>query len=216
MSFASFALEYDQLTPSEQTQFADAVRRLLSDGLVWREDPADRAVYGFVLRRQTLLEEYLQVAGWELRHDERHNMYHVVHRDGAHRRRLNRETTVWLLLLRLIYAEQRESASLSLTRFPVVTVGDVFARYAEFFPGQTIRKKTSLDEALRTLHTLKLIRAAGGGVLRAANNEQIIELLPALEIVVPASAVSAIAERITQYDRERLSDPSDDEADPEG
>lgn len=209
MSLQSFAHEYDQLPPGEQTQFAEAVRRLLGEGLLWREDERDRRLYGFLARRRNLVADYLQVAGWEVRHDERNAIYHLVHREGAHRRRLTRDTTVWLLLLRLIYAEQRESTALSLTRYPAVTVGTVFQRYAEFLPGQVIKKKTSLDDALRTLQSLKLIRDAHGGVLRAANNEQIIELLPTLEIIVPASEIGALIERLTAYDRTRTDEEAE-------
>src|SRR5262245_57198613 len=108
MSLEAFAQEYSQLASSEQTQFADGVRRLLADGFIWREEESDRRMYTFLLRRRTLVAEYLAVAGWELRHDERLQIFHVVHREGAHRRRLNRDSTIWLLLLRLIYAEKRE------------------------------------------------------------------------------------------------------------
>ncbi|MSP14339.1 MAG: DUF4194 domain-containing protein [Chloroflexi bacterium] len=201
MALTQFAQEYDQLTPGEQAQFAEAVRRLLADGLIWREDENDRRIYAFLSRRRELVADYLQVAGWELRFEERLNIFHVVHREHAHRRRLNRDTTIWLLLLRLIYAEKRESMSIQLTRYPVVAVGEVAGRYAAFFPGQVVRKKTSLEEALRTLQALKLIRAAGGGSLHAGNGEQLIELLPALEVVVPAADISAVVDQLSPYNR---------------
>jgi hypothetical protein len=55
------------------------------------------------------------------------------------------------------------------------------------------------------LRHLKLIRPAGtSGTLRAANSEQLIELLPVLEMVVPAGEISAIAERIREYDRPQV------------
>lgn len=203
MPLVEFATEYAQLSAGEQALFGEAVRRLLAEGLIWRGDAGDTRTYAFLQRRRDLVAEYLQVAGWELRHDERAQVFQSVHRDGAHRRRLSRDTTVWLLLLRLIYAEKRERVELSLTRYPTVTVGEVAQRYAEFFPGQAVRKKTSLDEALRTLQSLKIIRAGGGGVLRAVNNDQLIELLPTLEVVVPATAIAEIAARLGEYQRER-------------
>ena len=202
MPLAEFANEYTQLSAGEQALFAEATRRLLAEGLIWRGDEGDTRAYSFLLRRRELVAEYLQVAGWELRHDERAHVFQVVHRDGAHCRRLNRDTTVWLLLVRLFYAEKRERVELSLTRYPTVTVGDVAQRYAEFFSGQAVRKKTSLDDALRTLQTLKLVRAGGGGVLRAANNDQVIELLPTLEVVVPATAIADLVARLGEYQRE--------------
>ena len=207
MPLTTFTREYEELSPNEQAQFAEAVRRLLAEGIIWREEETDRRVYNFLVRRRELVADYLQVAGWELRHDERVAVFHVVHREGAHRRRLSRDSTVWLLLLRLIYAEQRESLKVTLTRHPVTTVGEVAARYAEFFPGKAVRKKTSLEDALRTLQHLKLIRPAGGaGALRASNSEQMIELLPTLEIVVPASEISAVAASLREYDRSVMED----------
>jgi len=206
MNLARFAEEYGQLPPGEQSQFAEVVRRLLANGFIWREEEAERRNYGFLVRRRELVADYLIVAGWELRHDERNGVFQVVHREGAHRRRFNRDTTVWLLLLRLIYAEKRERLEVNLTRYPTITVADLAQRYNEFFPGQIVRKKTSLDEALRTLQGLKLIRAADGGVLRASDGDKLIELLPTLEVVVPASEIGALAERLRQYDRSAASD----------
>jgi len=211
MSLTQFAHEFGDLPSSEQTQLTQAVRRLLADGLIWREDENDRPIYSFLVRRRELVADYLAVAGWELRHEERISAFHVVHREGAHRRRLSREATVWLLLLRLIYAEKRERLEVSLTRYPVVEVGAVIQRYAQFFPGQPVRKKGRLDEALRTLHTLKLIRAAGGGGLRAGNTDQLIELLPTLEVVAPAPSAAALAERLRAYGR--IADPDESAAD---
>jgi len=209
MNLTRFADEYSQLPPGEQSQFAEVVRRLLANGFIWREEDAERRNYGFLVRRRELVADYLIVAGWELRHDERNGIFQVIHREGAHRRRFNRDTTIWLLLLRLIYAEKRERLEVSLTRYPTITVAEVAQRYNEFFPGQTVRKKTSLDEALRTLQSLRLIRAGGGGVLRSANGDKLIELLPTLEVVVPAAEISALAERLREYDRSTASD--DDE-----
>jgi hypothetical protein len=202
MSLIAFAEEYNRLSPSEAAQFAEAVRRLLADGLIWREEEGDRRIYHFIARHLSLMRDYLGVAGWELRHDERLSIFQVAHSEGAHRRRLNRETTIWLLLLRMIYAEKRERLELALTRYPVVTIGEVIQRYSEFFPGRTIKKKGSLEDALRALHNLKLIRAAGGGTPYVNDAEQLIELLPALEIVVPANETSTLIERLQEYGRD--------------
>ncbi len=206
MTLVTFAEAYSQLPTGEQSQFADVVRRLLSDGLVWREDEGATRTYAFLVRRRELVTEYLQVAGWELQHEERLGIFRVAHRDGAHRRRLSRDTTIWLLLLRLVYAEQRERLSVQLTRYPTITVGELSHRLTELLPGQTVRKKTSLDEALRTLQSLKLIRPARGGGLRASDSDALIELLPTLEVVVPAAAITEIAERLASYGQKTAAD----------
>ena len=107
MSLNAFAREYETLTPNEQGQLADAVRRLLSEGIIAREEEADRRVYNFIVRRRELVADYLRVGGWELRHDERAAAFQVVHSEGSHRRRLTRDTTIWLLIIRLMYAERQ-------------------------------------------------------------------------------------------------------------
>jgi len=213
MLFGAFLEEYAGLLPSEQALFADAVRRLLADGFLWRENEDERRFYNALVRRQDLVAAYLSVAGWDLRYDERLCVFHVMHRDGMHRRHLTRDTTIWLLLLRMIYAEQQESAHLSRTRYPVVAVGEIARRYAEFFPGQAPRIKTSLETGLRTLQSLKVIRAADGGAARAKNPHQMIELLPTLEVIVPASEIAALDERLRAYQRNADSDT--DETDEE-
>lgn len=199
MSLLRFAQEYEQLGPGEQALFAETVKRLMTDGLIWREDEDDRKAYNFLARRGELVQQYLQVSGWRLDFHEPTRIYSLVHAEGAHRRRLGKELTVWLLVVRLMYAEKREKPEASLTRYPVVRVGEIADRYAAFFPNQRVRKKTSLTEALRALHHLKLIRGVGAGSLSADDPEKPVELLPALEVVVPANDIAALADRLREY-----------------
>jgi Domain of unknown function (DUF4194) len=206
VTLLSFAEEYSALSSGEQAQFAEALRRLLAEGLLWREEADDRHAYAFLIRRRDLVADYLQVAGWEVRFDERNGIFSVAHRDGAHRRRLDLETTHWLLLLRLLYAERLEDLNVTLHRFPVVSIGEIIRRYQEFFPQRVVRKKTSLDRALGELRSLKLIRVAGGSSLRTNDGEQLIELLPALEVIVPASAIADIAAKLNEYQRRGTSE----------
>lgn len=210
MDLTQFATEFSELPPGEQTQFAEVLRRLLAEGLLWREDEADKRYFHFVKRRQELLASYLDIAGWELVIDDRLNIAQVVHRDGAHRRRLTKDTTIWLLLLRLLYQEQEESRTPRLTKHPVTTIGELNARYNEFFPGKLVRKKASLDEALRTLAGLRLIRAATGGTLRASNTEQQLELLPTLELVIPSSGIISLHKQLSAYNSSRTAEDDED------
>lgn len=195
MSLSQFAQKYDLLSSLDQATFAEAVRRLMDEGLIWREEEADRRVYNFLARHHELVADYLRVGGWELRHHEQVKVFQLIHGAGARRKRLDQNTTLWLLLLRLLYAERSEKKEATLTRCPVVTIDDITARWAQLFPGQP--DPAGLREALPALQSLKLIRPAGGEVLRTGNPEQQIELLPTLEIIVPAGEVAALANHLT-------------------
>jgi hypothetical protein len=210
MNLTQLGQTYEALPPGEQALFAETVRRLLSDGFLWRDDETDRRAYNFLTRRSELVAAYLEVAGWKLRYDEDTRIYTLAHVEGAHRRRFGRKTTIWLLVLRLIYAEKRERPEATLTRYPTISVGDVIERYAAFFPNQRVREKTSLDEALRALQAARLIRPGGGGALRASQPEKFIELLPALEVIIPPQEIVTLAARLQEYGH-----PSADEVDEE-
>lgn len=210
MNLAQLGQAYESLPPGEQALFAETVRRLLSDGFLWREEEIDRRAYNFLARQSELVAAYLEVAGWKLRYDEATRIYTLTHVEGAHRRRFGKKTTIWLLVLRLMYAEKRERPEAALTRYPTVSVADVIERYAAFFPNQRVREKTSLDEALRTLQAARLIRAGGGGALRASQPDKPIELLPALEVIIPPQEIVALAARLREYTRPAT---EDDEAD---
>ena len=201
MSLGAFAQGYDALPAPEQAQLEDAIRRLLADGFVWRDDVASRRAYAMLLRHSELVSAYLRIAGWVLRHDEQISAFHVAHRDGLHRRRLDRNETIWLLLARLMAAEQHESPRVRQTLYPTVTVDELARRYLELFPGQVPRIKTSMEQGLHTLQTLKLIRAAEGGAIRMKHVDQVVELLPTLELIVPAGEIAALNERLRAFDR---------------
>ncbi len=205
MELLDFAQEYSELSSGEQALFAESVRRLLSDGIIWREEEKDRRAYAFLQRHRDLVESYLAVAGWELHYNELLGIFRVQHRDGSHRRRLNRDTTVWLLLLRLVYAEKRERMEVMTTPNPVVNMSDIIQRYTAYFPGQVVRKKSSLLEALRALAGMKLVR-----VHRLSSADPTVELLPTLEEVIPANAIADVAARLQEFAR-----PEENEPEPE-
>ena len=189
----------DELSANEQGQFSDSMTRLFESGFLWRDDDSERSHFSFVLRHRPLFEGFLSTLGWNLVHHERLNMVQILHKRGGHRRKLDKETTIWLLIARLMYAEAKESLKLALTRNPVCSVGDFVKRYAEHFPGKVFRKKQSLEEGLGQLQGLKLIRPAGTKYLFINNTDALVELLPSLEIVVPATKMKEALENLKSF-----------------
>jgi hypothetical protein len=181
---------YTDLSPDEQTNLDNAIRRLLSEGLIWREEENDRRAYNVLARRRELAAERLRTDGWEMIHHDSLEAFQLVHRKGRHHRKLDRNTTFCLLVLRLLYCETPSTFA----RNPVVAVNDIARRCAAFVPND---KKIDLAEALPVLQSLKLIRAAGGKTLRPADGEQLIELLPTLELAVPDPAIEQLHRQLT-------------------
>lgn len=196
MSVEKIVEHYQELSNSEQDLFRDSLRLLMSEGLIYRGISEHARSYSFLRRRETLVKDYLALAGWELRFAERQETFHLQHLTGAHREKLDLGTTKWLLLLRLLYAEAREGRSLELTRNPSVTSQDLVHRYAEYFPNE--RFKTAMNDALKTLQ--------GWNLVRRHSLEDVLELLPTLEVIVPASSLEVATNKLRE-----LQKPSDNQ-----
>lgn len=199
MTPADVARAYNALGPGEQASFAETLRKLLGESLLWRDDPDDRAAYRFLQLHGDLVRGYLAPGGWSLQHHEAARIFFLHRADGAHRRRLSRDLTIWLLLARLLYAEARERPQATLTANPVARAADFAERYASFLPGQRVRKKTSLAEGLRALQGLKVIRPAGQAGWNPTDPEALVELLPALEVVVSSGEISRLTEQLQAF-----------------
>jgi len=207
MSWTDFGNKLDALNSSEQAAFTDTLRRLLAQSWVWRDDDDDRRAYHFLSRYEDLVRQYLGLAGWELHHAEALRLYHVRSAEAAHRRRLNKGLTLWLLIARLIYQEQREQHRTTLTPWPLIKVSDLYDRYRSYFPGRPVRVKGEFTDALRELRALRLIRTPEGGAARADTPDKLIELLPALEIVVSAGSLAELGALIEKYQGDAAEPP---------
>lgn len=200
MSWVDFGAKVDGLRSDELSLLTETIRHLLAHGWVWRDDDGDRRFYQFVVRQEDLIRQYLELGGWELYHSESARIFHLRQQDGLHRRHLLKNVTLWLLIVRLIYQEQREQARAALTALPLIKVSELYDRYLNFFPGQRVRAKGEFGDALSELRALRLIRAPEGGTLRPDTPDKLIELLPALEIVLPATSVNELVALMKQYE----------------
>lgn len=181
--------EFEGLSPGERELFEVSIRKLLSEGLVYRGTEGDVSVYGFLRRHLELVREYLKIGGWELRFWDRQEVYQVLHLQGAHRERLDASTTKWLLLVRLLYAEAKEGRGLELTLHPTVSLEDAGQRYAQYFKNE--RFQTKMKEAL--------VRFVDWKLIRWHKLDAVLELLPTLEVIAPASGIEEAAKRLVEH-----------------
>ncbi len=185
--------------PGHQARFSQCLSRLLAEGLLWRDEGADLSTYSFLVRHLDQAQCYFSTIGLQLIHHERLHILQLYSDQSALRVQFNKETTLWALLCRLVYAEKKESATLSLTRHPTILSGELYLRYVELFPARNVRKKMASQEALQNLAAAKLIRASRSSLERITEPEVVIELLPTLEVVIPASKLKAISEKLGEF-----------------
>lgn len=134
---------FHDMSESEQGKVRDVINRLFEMNLLVKEK--DREAYTLIRRHRSSLESYFRFLGWELTVDERHECVFLHIPDGRLRKRLDREQTLWLLVLRLLYEEKRQG--LSLSEYPMVTLYDIRSKYETFRLDWV--NKTTLDKLIR-------------------------------------------------------------------
>ena len=118
------------LTAEEREHFSRIINILLAKTFILRDRlehrekslAADRD-FRFIERQYHLFRDYLAVAGWELTLETDYGVAWVSNPAGFSRRKLDKVTTYFLYVLRLIYEEEREK--LSIRKEVITTVIEV-------------------------------------------------------------------------------------------
>ena len=110
---------YAKLKFSEQEIFRRINNLLLSSTFLIRDIPDPKGGvkinpdYQFVERKMELFQQYLQYGGWTFQKDSNYGVIFIKNNYGHNRVRLDKNTTLILLSLRLIFEEEREKVTLS-------------------------------------------------------------------------------------------------------
>jgi len=163
-----------------------ALDQLLSHGLLWQGLDTDRRAYNTLVRWREVAAQQLHGKGWVLIHHDSLQTLQVLHRKGKHQRHFNRNTALCLFVLRLLQLETLPG----LTPYSVITLSDLIKRCADF------NIQPDLSSALPELAALKLIRPAANRTLRPTDPDQLLELLPPLQIALSDSALKTLAQQL--------------------
>jgi hypothetical protein len=192
--------EYAALGEKDREQFTRVVNLLLQKTFLLRDevDPgtgnmAINRDFRFLERHLSLFREYLRVSGWEIQLDALHGVAALYNRFGYNRRRIDKNTTYFLYVLRLIYEEQMES--LSMRREALTTVGAVVEK---MFHLGLLEKKPS-DKAMRDslsfLRGVNIIDRLEGGW---TGPETRLVIYPAIIFLVTNDKINSLFELIAR------------------
>ncbi|MCM8899905.1 DUF4194 domain-containing protein [Caldicoprobacter algeriensis] len=190
--------EYEKLSNSEKEEFRRLLNLILSRTFIIRDvyDPKEGMMrvnpeYRFVERNFALFNEYLWFSGWALYKDSQYGVIALVNTYEYNRVRLDRNTTLILFILRLIFEEEREKVTL---RKEVLTsTGQIVHKMLTL---GLIKKKPSdrdLAEALRKLAYYNIIQKLEG---RWEDPDNKLLILPSILFVVTNEKISRIYEAL--------------------
>lgn len=113
-----FSEDFLKIPPSDQNEFSTVVNRLLLKGFVVRDifDTKEKAIrtnpdYRYLERYFDLVNDYLKYSGWVIDKDYALGVIALTNINNENRMRLDRETSLILFALRLIYEEKKNESN---------------------------------------------------------------------------------------------------------
>ena len=198
-----FSEQFAQLSGSDQTRFAEIVNKILLKGFVVRDifDSRERSIrvnpdFRFIERQFDLINDYLKFSGWVLNKDLILGVFYLVNTFEDNRIRIDRETSLVLFTLRLIYEDEKEEGGSSSTQSIYMTTPSLIKMMVDHgitMPGKRLTGRL-IGKSLRFLNNHNIISKVSGSydegnvsfyilpsIKYAIDNEKIVAMSNALD-----------------------------------
>jgi hypothetical protein len=186
------------LSPDEFERFKTALHILISKTFIIRGIEKERELYNFVIRNIALFDAWFSCMNAALARDESLGVI-AFRGSGNTRLYFTRDEICAVLALRLLYEDKK--LEVSLTAFPVITIGDFQQKY-NAMTGEEI-KKTALVNVLHKLSSCKLISVEAQDY---TDPEGIIQLYPSIPLSIDRSALNEAVAFIGKQEAEDRED----------
>jgi hypothetical protein len=191
---------YEKLSSGEKEDFRQLANYLLSHTYLVRHEyqPSQRMTlpnsdYQTVSRLFALFKEYFELSGWRLEKDDAYGVISISNDYDHNRLRLNRFTTLFLYMCRLVYEERREDAGIhKMVPTNTAEVVEKMRALGLLERGKTGKSTTKKEraEAQRTLAHFNIISKMETSGWDGDGNE--ILILPSILSIIPNQSINAI------------------------
>jgi hypothetical protein len=179
-----FLSGFPQLDDRGRRLFTEAVQSLQRHSYVirggaLRMDP----IYAFLEKNEDLVNAYLTLGGWRLHLDREKGTARIFHPESHGRVRFNKGETTLILVLRLLYHEQKRISSE--LPDPIVTVGAIREKLHALLPAASVKpflSRRALGVWLRKLEDFRILSFETSPYL--INDDTRLKLYPVLEHLI--------------------------------
>jgi hypothetical protein len=202
-----FEEEYEKLSGNERDEFRRLANYLLSHTYLVRHEyqPSQQMTlpnrdYQTASRLFELLRDYFFLSGWRLERDDNYGIISLSNTYEHNRLRLDRFTTLFLYMCRLIYEEGREDAGTFRTvKTGTKEVVEKMRTLGLLEKGKTT-KKERLD-AQRALAHFNIIRKMESSPWDGEGNQ--ILILPSILSIIPNQGINDMAAELEEMRLDR-------------
>lgn len=197
---------YEQMSTTDKNDFASTVNHLLSHCFVVRDlfDAREKAIkinpyYRFLERHYEMVNDYLDFIGYSLNKDVILGVFSLYNSHGENRLKIDRETSLILYVLRLIYESEKSETS-STTTGVYITTPTLVKALIEYNISLNNKKLNarSLAKALRFLSSHNLINKVSGSYEEGTVS---FYILPSICYAIDAMKVQAMADAIDKINQ---------------
>lgn len=197
-----FNEEFSKMTMSDQNEFASVVNALLLKGFIVRDifDAKEKMMrtnedYRYIERHFDLVNDYLKYSGWNIENDVVLGVIALTNFYSENRIRIDRETSLILFALRLIYENEKKDSNSSTHAIYITTNGLIKIMLDDgiTMPGKRLNGR-NIAKSLRILANHNIIAKVSGNydegnvsfyilpsIVYALDNEKIVAMSNALD-----------------------------------
>ena len=185
------------LPEKSQRELPRVINRLLGQVFLYQDKEEDKDDYYFIHRHRAACEAALELAGFNLLHDDYHRIFQAVSDYSYCRARYKLDETLMILVLRKLYEEHTER--LSLAQDPVVTIGEVREEYRTITGKERDLGVGQYEILLRHLRAIGLIETLDGRSIDVRDGEARLRLRGSVRMILPIQTVDELDAWIRKY-----------------
>jgi len=195
------------LPEKSQRDLPRVVNRILGQVFLYQDKDDDKDDYYFVHRHREACEAALELAGYNLLHDDYHRIFQAISEYSYCRARYKLDETLMIVVLRKLYEEHTER--LSLAQDPVVTIGEVREEYRTITGKERDLGIIQYENLLRRLRTMGLIDTLDGRTIDVRDAEARLRMRGSVRLILPVQTADELDAWIRKYrssDEEEIDD----------
>jgi hypothetical protein len=193
-------MELNHLTSipeKSQRDLPRVINRLLGQVFLYQDKDDDKDDYYFIHRHRAACETALELAGFNLLHDDYHRIFQAVSEYGYCRARYKLDETLIIIVLRTLYEERIER--LSLAQDPVVTIGEVREEYRTITGRERDLGMVQYETLLRRLRTLGLLDTLDGRTIDVRDGDARLRLRGSVRMILPIQTMDELDAWLRKY-----------------
>lgn len=190
---------FDELSYAQKTLFSKTCLRLLSTGFLARDKQDNKDMYYFLISYKKYFDEYFAIMNYEIILDRDNGAIQLYHEDHSNTLRLNKEETIILLILRILY--HQHLADTSVNDNVIISINELHTYYDSLELKKKINK-TDLTKILRLYKRYNLIEPIGD---ITKSNAKIV-VFSTILLAINTTAINDVYNLINQMDNKQGSE----------